>query len=260
MMQKSFALLGTAAVCATLLWGNVVVAQQQAAPQPTPVLEIYDCKFKNNKTMKDLQAVTARFNAWADRNKVTDYIAFIATPYLHGADRTSEVLWIGGYPNGNAMGAGESTFFKTGQDINAQFEAVVDCASHAQFAEFGIRAGEGGPPPNPIAVFRDCTMRDGREVPEAITALQQWTQYLTGKGSTGLAAMLFGLAGLPGDAKYTFKYVEGFDNMEAYGKYTDIYTGGGFMRADELLDRVVTCNSPRVYALERVRAPAPQQQ
>jgi hypothetical protein len=41
--------------------------------------------------------------------------------------------------------------------------------------------------------------------------------------------------------------------MEAFGKGTDMYTGGGFIRADELFGRLLTCNSPRVYTLERVR-------
>ena len=68
------------------------------------------------------------------------------------------------------------------------------------------------------------------------------------------AAMLFGLAGLPEeDADYTFKEVEGFESIEAYGKYTDVYTGGGFLRAEELFGRLLECNSARVYALNRVR-------
>ncbi len=34
--------------------------------------------------------------------------------------------------------------------------------------------------------------------------------------------------------------------MQAYGKYLDVYTAGGFMRAEELLDRVFDCNSARI--------------
>jgi hypothetical protein len=44
--------------------------------------------------------------------------------------------------------------------------------------------------------------------------------------------------------------------MAAFGKGTDMYTGGGFIRADELFGRLLTCNSPRVYTLERVRLSA----
>jgi hypothetical protein len=55
---------------------------------------------------------------------------------------------------------------------------------------------------------------------------------------------------------YDFKVVTGFDSMEAFGRATDMYTGGGFMRAEELFGRLLTCNSPRIYNLERVRQAA----
>ena len=58
------------------------------------------------------------------------------------------------------------------------------------------------------------------------------------------------------DADYTFKSVEGFESIEAYGQYTDVYTGGGFLRAEELFGRLLDCNSARVYALNRVRLAA----
>jgi hypothetical protein len=75
-------------------------------------------------------------------------------------------------------------------------------------------------------------------------------------GPTGEAHARPPLAGLPNDAHYTFKAVEGFDSIQGFGKNTDIYTGGGFMRVDELLGRIIDCNSPRVYTLERVRQAA----
>ena len=70
--------------------------------------------------------------------------------------------------------------------------------------------------------------------------------------------MLFPLAGLGNDADYTFKLVTGFDSMETFGRGTDMYTGGGFMQAEQLFGRLLDCNSPRVYTLERVRLAAQQ--
>jgi hypothetical protein len=69
-------------------------------------------------------------------------------------------------------------------------------------------------------------------------------------------AARFALGGLPNDAHYAFKEVEGFDLIEAYGKFDDFYASGGFRRADELFGRVFSCNSARVYALNRVRLAA----
>ncbi len=256
-MKKILALLG-AAIAAILLLASPVSAQQNA-PMPTPVIEIYGCNFKGNNTMANLRTVAARWNTWADRNNVKDYTAFIATPYLHSPDLTYDALWLGGWPNGAAMGAGESLYFTKGEEIAAGFDAAVECSGHAQYAEVVIRQPQGPPPQDGVAVFRDCTVREGRTVPEAIAALTQWGEYLAGRGTDPFSALLFGLAGLAGDAKFTFKSIEGFDSIQAYGKYTDVYTGGGFLRAEELLDRLLDCNSARVYTLSRVRLAAPPQ-
>jgi len=64
------------------------------------------------------------------------------------------------------------------------------------------------------------------------------------------------LAGLADDADYDFKVVTGFYSMQAFGRGTDMYTGGGFLRAEGLFGRLLTCNSPRIYRLERVRLAA----
>jgi hypothetical protein len=240
-----------------LFLGNAIA--QQDAPMPTPVVEIFGCTFEANNDMADLTAVTARWSAWADRNDVRAYTAFIATPYLRSPDLPYDALWIGAWPNGAAMAAEEARYLAEGGEIEAAFDAILDCPAHAQYAEVVINAPQGPPPQNGIAVFRDCTVRDGRTVPEAITALQEWSKYLATKGSSPFSAMLFGLAGLENDADYTFKSVEGFESMAAYGQYTDAYTGGGFLRADELFGRLLDCNSARVYALNRIRAAAQPQ-
>jgi hypothetical protein len=97
---------------------------------------------------------------------------------------------------------------------------------------------------------------EGRTVEEAIAASEQWAEYTKGRGSDAFSAMLFPLAGLESDADYDFKVVTGFASMQDFGKGTDMYTGGGFLRADELFGRLVDCNSPRIYSLERVRLAA----
>jgi len=250
-MNRPFVLLGS-----SLLLISSIASAQQAAPMPTPIVEIYGCNFKANKTMNDLHAVSTRWSAWADKNKLTDYTAFIVTPMLHGADRKDEVLWLGAWPNGAAMGADEALYAAQGREIDAAFDSVVNCESHAQYAEVVVHQPQNPPPEHGVAVFRDCTVHTGRTVPEALAALGQWSEYGTSKGSSPFSAVLFGTAGLPNDAHYTFKSVEGFDSMQAYGKYLDMYTAGGFMRAEELLDRVFDCNSARVYGLERVRLAA----
>jgi hypothetical protein len=246
-------LLATAVFAATSAF-----AQQSAPPAPTSVVEIQGCKFNANKGMNELHSANARYNAWADKNKLTDYTAFVATPFLHGADRTDDALWIGAWPNAAAMARDAAlSASKEGRDVDAAYDAVGKCGSHSLYAEIVIRQPKSPPPENGVATFSDCTVREGRTAEEAIAALGQVAEYMAGRGSDAFSAVLFPLAGLPNDAHYTFKHVIGSASMDAFGKDIDAYTAGGFRRVDELLGRVVDCNSPRVYTLERVRLAAP---
>jgi hypothetical protein len=229
---------------------------QENAPTPTPIIEIYPCAFRGSNDMDDLRGVMTRFNAWADRNNVTDYGAFVATPYAYSADLEADVLWLGGYPTGTAMGVGETKWLAEGGDVAAAFNAIVDCNAHSLYAEVIINEPAGPPAQAPIAMFQDCTLLENRTVPEVMAANEQWAEYWKTNGTDQFIALLFPLAGLAGDADYDFKVVTGWESMEAFGKATDVYTGGGFLRGEELFSRLVTCNSPRIYTLERVRAPA----
>ena len=234
---------------------NAASAQEQA-PQPTPVVEVYGCTFNGTNDMADLQAVTTRWNAWADRHNFTDYTAFIMTPYLHSDQLTYDVLWLGAWPNGTAMGVGEAVWFAEGGDLQEEFNAVIDCTTHTQYAEFVIGAPEGPTPEAPMAAFSDCTVREGRTTDEAITALAQWREYLVANGVNEFNAVFFPVAGEEPDADYDFKTVEGYETIQSYGRALDVITRGGYQRADELFGRLLDCNSPRVYAFDLVRRAA----
>jgi len=253
-MKQSFTLLGMAATSAVLLTTGAQAQQNQ--PAPTPVVEIYQCTYRGSNDMDNVRTVSARFNAWADRNNMTNYTAFTATPYAYSPELEADVLWIGAWPNGTVMGTDETLYLTQGGEISAAFDAIVDCTGHALYAEVVINQPATPPPQNGVAMFEDCTVREGRTVPEAIAALGQWTEYTKSRGSDAFSALLFPLAGLGNDADYSFKLVTGFDSMATFGKGTDMYTGGGFLRAEELFDRLLDCNSARVYTLDRVRLAA----
>jgi hypothetical protein len=251
-------ILGLLGACATSVAVLVTGAEaQQNETPPTPVIEVFPCTYRDNNDMDNLRSVNARFNTWADRNNVTTYTAFTLTPYAYSADLEADVLWLGAWPNGAAMGDNEALWLSQGGDVSAAFDAVVECNSHSLYAEVVINQPSTPPPETGVAMFEDCTVHDGRTVGEAIAAATQWVEYTKARGAPdGFSAFLFPLAGLEGDADYDFKVVTGFDSMQAFGRATDLYTGGGFLRAEELFGRLLTCNSPRVYTLERVRLAA----
>ena len=238
-----------------LLIATTAMAQQDQ-PAPTPLLEIFPCTYRGDNDIDNLRTVATRFNTWADRNGVTNYTAFLATPYAYSADLEADVLWLGGWPNGAAMGTEETRWLAEGDEISAAFDAVVDCTSHSLYAEVVTHQPSTPPPQNGVAMFQDCTLQENRTIAEVLAAAEQWAEYTTTNGAEEFSAMLFPLAGLAGDADYDFKVVAGFDSMQAFGKATDVYTGGGFLRGEELFGRLVTCNSARIYTLELVRVSA----
>jgi hypothetical protein len=257
-VMKKILVLTAILIATAVLATTSASAQQNPPAAPTSVVEIFGCKFNANKGMNEVHSVNARYNAWADKNKMTDYTAFVATPLFHSADLPNDVLWLGAWPNAAAMARDAAlSATKEGRDIDAAYDAVAKCPSHSLYAEVVVRQPKGAPPENGVATFRDCTVREGRTADEAIAALGQVAEYSAGRGSDEFSAVLFPLAGLPNNAHYTFKLVEGHASMDAFGKDVDLYTAGGFRRVDELLGRVVDCNSARVYTLERVRLAAP---
>ncbi len=69
--------------------------------------------------------------------------------------------------------------------------------------------------------------------------------------------VLFPAFGERSDAKYDFKWVT-TRTWDAFGKSYDQYgTGGGWMKARELFEGLLDCDSSRVYVSERVRRLAP---
>jgi len=256
-MNKLLCLLVIGA-CAVLCGLNSANAQAPApAAAPAGIAEIYACNFNDNKHMSDLLAVAGRWSAWADRHNMTDYNALIMQPYVYSPDITYDALWVGAWPSGAAMGAGEATWFAEGKDLQAQFDAVADCGSHAHYATIPMRTPAGPPPTTGgLVSFEDCKLHEGRTIPEAIAAGRQWLEYLAGMGSDTFSVLLIPLAGQTKDANFAFKVVTGFGSVQAYGKYLDVYTGGGFRKADELFGRLLDCDSARVYTSNRIRSAA----
>jgi hypothetical protein len=47
--------------------------------------------------------------------------------------------------------------------------------------------------------------------------------------------------------------VTDFDSLETFGGFLDTYLGGGFQRSDQLISRILDCDSPRVYFSTTIR-------
>jgi len=207
-----------------------------------------------------MMAAARRFNTWADQNGANDYTALVLTPYAFSEELGFDVGWLGAWPNGTAMGMGEAKWVSTGAQVQAAFDAVADCSSHALYAGVILRAPPGEAPEDSVLLFTNCTVINDHTVAEAIDAERAWGEYMAGRGEAGLDGVLFPLAGESPDADFTYKAVHNFASLEQLGKAIDLYTTGGRQRQNQLLGRVVDCDSPRLYLSHRVRqGPGPAQ-
>jgi hypothetical protein len=251
--------LSVISACATLACIGGVSAQDG---EPTGLVEIFSCSYVGNNDMDDLLGVTARWNAWADQRNLSSYTAVIMSPYFFSNQLELEVGWIGISPSGAAAGASGAQWLGEGQAMQAQFDAVVDCPSHAEYATVPIsmpEPAEGDANGPGLLSFSDCAIRENRNGADALAALGEWAEYLGEMGVGSFQAALFPIAGERDDINYDFKAVQAFQDAEARGRFLDVYTAGGFLRAQAIFDPVLDCDSPRVYATQNVRQAAPAQ-
>jgi hypothetical protein len=78
----------------------------------------------------DLDAATAKWNAWADERGVNDYSAWTLTKFYSGPEQEFDVIWLGVSPTAKALGAGQDDYLANGTEIEAGFAKVLTCDAH----------------------------------------------------------------------------------------------------------------------------------
>jgi hypothetical protein len=216
-------------------------------------LEIIACNFIGDANMDDLNAVVDSWNEWMDENGNNDYMGVVLTPQYHSAALAVDVLWLGAWQSGAAM-AGMEQLLTEGTDILEDFGQVLDCGSHQAFAVNNIKPpAEPDGTINPVA-FTNCTINEGRIGPEGRAAIEEFSEYLTENGHGGGHWILRPAAGETADASYSFKWIRGHSSYAEMGDYFDLmFNGGGFQYLGDLTERVMSCDSPRVYNARVVR-------
>ena len=215
-------------------------------------MELYTCDYKDGKGYADLKQVAAKFNAWMDSTNQQNYWAFLMVPYFRSDQQDFDVLWAGGWPTGAEMAGEVRRWVGEGGAVGAEFDAVVKCDTNINFAIMDLSKAPSPPDSGPVS-FSNCTVKEGRKFPDALAAVNAWIAYEKEKGIASDHYILFPAYGERSDAKYSFKWVT-TSTWEAFGKSYDQYgTGGGWMKAEELFDGLLDCDSSRVYVSERVR-------
>jgi hypothetical protein len=256
-MKKILIALATGSLVIAAGCNNGVAQDEEKASEPTVPVELYACTYNEGMGPADLDAATAKWNAWADERGVNDYSAWTLTKFYSGPEQEFDVIWLGVSPTAKALGAGQDDYLANGTEIEAGFAKVLTCDAHINFAavEFKAPPEREEPSDNIVISFSDCNIAEGKSFDDDVApAIRAWAEYRTETGSEAGRWVLFPAYGGGGE-EFDYKSVTAHQNHEEKGADWDSYAAGGFKKAGELFRGVSNCDSSRVYnATNRRRA------
>jgi len=218
-------------------------------------VELFACSYNDRQDAGDLDQVVARWNSWMDERNNDNYAAWTLTPYHYGPDQDFDVIWMGAYKDGNAMGAGTDQWFAEGGDVNEGFEEVLSCDAHLGLASSMYKAPPNNETPGTaIITMMDCELNEGHRYSDIKTAELAWAKHMTSSGSTAGTfhwAPVFG----GGGAEYDYKVVNAYANYTELGADWERFAnGGGREVSTETFADIDDCDDARVYIATSVRA------
>ena len=253
-MKKILIVLAAGSLVIAAGCSNGVAQDEEKVSEPVVPVEIYACNYNEGMGPADLDAATAKWNAWADERGMNDYTAWTLTKFYSGPEQEFDVIWLGVSPTAKALGAAQDDYLANGTEIEAGFAKVLTCDAHGNFAavEFKAPPEREDPSDNVVISFSDCNIAEGKSFDgDVAPAIRAWAEFRTETGSESGHWVLFPAYGGGGE-EFDFKWVVGHQNDEAQGADWDAYN----VELDvELFDGVLDCDSSRVYnATNRRRA------
>lgn len=229
------------------------VAQEEESEEPGvfPV-EIYACNYNDGKGPADLDAWSAKWNAWADSSAPEPYSAYTLTPFYYGQDQDFDFLWLGVSPSATELGRAYDNYLANSGSLQPEFEAMVTCSAHSNFATLTVKEPPDENDSTPFVIsFSDCNTAEGKTFDDVHPALKAWSDYRTEHGSPAGMWVLWPAYG-GGDADFDFKFIISYPDHESQGADYDQYAKGGHEKALELFGGLLDCNESRVYnAIQR---------
>lgn len=240
----------------TMLGMSTAIAQvsEDGMGKVLPI-ELFACKFVDGQDAGDLEGVIKRWTRYMDERNISNYAAWTLTPYYYGPDQDFDVIWMGAYTDGNAMGTGTDQWLAEGGDIADDFAEVLDCDGH-----IGLSSAMYKSPPNnetPASSFitmMDCEMNEGTRYSDVKKAEIKWAEHMTGEGSTGGTWHWFPTFG-GGDAEYDYKVVAAYASFTELGAdWERSANGGGREASTAIFGDIDECDDRRVYVATSRRA------
>ena len=97
-------------------------------------MEMFACTYNDGKGPADLDAATKDWNAWADKQGITDYSAWTLVPYYFSEEQEFDVLWFGAADKAKSLGRIQDSWLATGAKEVQGFADVMTCGVHAAYS------------------------------------------------------------------------------------------------------------------------------
>lgn len=229
--------------------GTGTAAAQDDGMLVIPV-ELFACSYNDGKGPADLESWTAKWNAWADENKITDYAAWTLTPYYYGQGPNEgiDVIWMGAGKDAVALGKAQDTWLATNNGLANEVGEIMSCFAHSNYASINVKAPpKGETPSDSVLTFSDCKYKAGASFSGLNSATGEWAQYLTDAGSTAGIWNWYPAYGGGGE-EYDFKWLQSYKNLAELGADYERYGNGrGFQTRGKLMGHMIDCDSSRAY-------------
>ena len=245
-MKKTIVSIFTALLVSLAGIGGVA-AQDDDGMLVIPV-ELFVCSYNEKKGPDDLDKVIDKWNAWADEHDIDDYAAWTLSPYYFGAEQEFDVIWLGAGKDAVALGKAQDKWVTSNDGLQGEFDAILSCDTHANFASINFKAPpEGATPTDTVLTFSDCKYQEGASFTKLDAAMTEWSNNLAGAGSkTGIWHWYPVYGG--GGEEYDFKWIESHANLADLGAdYEHFGNGGAYEAYGTLFGGLIKCDSSRAY-------------
>jgi len=249
MSRLTIAILSAAIL--TLASTTCVKAQDEARMAKFVPTELYACNYNDGKGSDDLDAVVGKWNAFMDENEADAYLAWTMTRQYFTDEQDFDVLWLGAWKDGNAMGQGRDNFQKTGGAISAEFGKVLDCGAHLGFVSraFKLPPDDAASPPNKsVITFTNCSIEEDATYDTIVAGLSAWAKILGDNGSKAAMYQWWPVYGGGGETGFDFKLLGVHPNHASLGADLERLANGELWRKRmELVGDQFDCDDSRVY-------------
>ena len=236
-----------------LLAGSSAVVAQDDDFLVIPV-ELFACKYNDGKGAADLDKVNDKWNAWADKEGIDDYSAWVLTPAYYGPDQDFDVIWLGAAKDAVALGKAQDAYMAEKAGLHGAYNETISCDSHANFASIRFKASsKAATPANSVLTFSDCKFKEGANSEALGPAMGEWSAYLTEAGSETTIFHWYPAYGGGGE-EFDFKRIQVYQNFADLGAdYERFGNGGGYEVNGKLLGHLIDCDSNRAYVAKNIR-------